>query len=75
MICPRVSRLIPVGPYGARNSEAHAGEAGGAGSSIALPLYWQAIRDLERDFTVFVHLLDGANRVVSQQDNQPALGA
>ncbi len=32
---------------------------------------WQVIGPLERDYTVFVHLLDTAGKLVSQSDSQP----
>ncbi len=41
---------------------------------LDLVLYWQAVATPARDFTVFTHLLDSANTVVGQKDNQPLSG-
>ena len=46
----------------------------GPGEAIRLTLYWKAQRAIERDYTVFVHLIDGADRIWSQKDNQPEGG-
>ncbi|MCJ7667563.1 MAG: phospholipid carrier-dependent glycosyltransferase, partial [Anaerolineae bacterium] len=39
-----------------------------------IALYWQALRKIEVDYTVFVHLLDSTGRVLSQRDSQPQNG-
>jgi hypothetical protein len=39
-----------------------------AGSVIDLTLFWQALRPLEVDYQVFVHLLDGDGNLVAQSD-------
>jgi 4-amino-4-deoxy-L-arabinose transferase-like glycosyltransferase len=44
------------------------------GSTLSLTLHWQAEREMDRSYTVFVHLLDGSGRVRAQQDNAPGLG-
>ncbi len=38
---------------------------------IDLTLYWQTSGSLERDLTVFVHLLDEQDQLITQQDSQP----
>lgn len=38
---------------------------------IDLTLYWQTSERLERDLTVFVHVVDPAGQMVTQQDSQP----
>jgi hypothetical protein len=38
---------------------------------LSLVLYWQALRVLPYDYTVFVHLRDEAGRTVAQADHQP----
>jgi len=43
-------------------------------SGLALRLYWQALSDLDEDYTVFVHWLDQGGRILTQQDNQPRGG-
>ena len=45
------------------------------GQTLRMLLYWQSQDPLDEDYTVFVHVLDGAGQLVAQQDNQPALGA
>lgn len=42
-----------------------------SGSEVQLTLYWQAQRKMHKDYTVFVHLLDGESRIVAQDDSQP----
>ena len=44
------------------------------GEAIRLTLYWKAQRAIERDYTVFVHLIDGAEQIWGQKDNQPEEG-
>jgi hypothetical protein len=44
------------------------------GGTLRLVLYWQALATPTASFTVFTHLLDEGERVVAQQDNQPARG-
>ena len=41
------------------------------GGEIRVLLGWRAISRLDRDYTVFVHLLDGEERLVAQQDSPP----
>jgi 4-amino-4-deoxy-L-arabinose transferase-like glycosyltransferase len=43
-------------------------------ASLDLRLYWQALSDLDEDYTVFVHWLDEGGRTLTQQDNQPRNG-
>lgn len=45
------------------------------GGTLHLTLYWQALRAPSRDYTVFTHLLNAANKVVAQQDSQPDHGS
>ncbi|MFQ6014164.1 MAG: glycosyltransferase family 39 protein [Anaerolineae bacterium] len=45
-----------------------------AGETLLLTLYWQALRRMEKDYTVFTHLLDGENRIWGQMDGQPVGG-
>ncbi len=44
------------------------------GGSIHLRLYWKDLEPLQTDYTVFVHLLNGAEQVVTQRDQPPAEG-
>jgi len=45
-----------------------------SGRSMILTLYWQALAKMERDYTVFVHLVAEDGEVVSQHDGQPEGG-
>jgi len=45
-----------------------------AGGALRLTLYWLPLRRMDTSYTVFVHLLDAAGRVVAQQDSAPAGG-
>ncbi len=44
------------------------------GGNLQVALEWQALSASGRDYTVFVHLLDGDGRLVAQSDSQPAGG-
>jgi hypothetical protein len=45
------------------------------GEVLALTLYWETLGPVERDYTVFVHLLGEHERVIAQRDTPPGLGA
>ncbi len=47
---------------------------GTPGTTLPLVLYWKTQRWLDRDYTVFVHLLDEDGRIVAQSDSEPAAG-
>ncbi len=44
------------------------------GDGLHLTLFWQAARQMDSDYTVFVHLNDEAGRIRSQSDSQPVDG-
>jgi len=44
------------------------------GETLHLTLYWRALAEMETGYTVFTHLLDGANQIQGQQDNPPMSG-
>jgi hypothetical protein len=44
------------------------------GSNLKLTLFWQAEAPIAVDFTVFVQLVDGANRILAQGDGKPQEG-
>ena len=54
--------------YEAKNEEVRPGE------SVEVTLYWQSLADIDRDYTVFVHLLDENDLVIAQRDTYPGLG-
>ncbi len=45
------------------------------GSSIGVWLNWQAQQQVVESYTVFVHLIDGNNQLIAQQDYTPLGGA
>jgi hypothetical protein len=45
------------------------------GGALSVKLYWRAIAPSERDYVVFVHLVDGLDRIRGQVDAMPAAGA
>jgi hypothetical protein len=45
-----------------------------AGQPLTLTLYWQALTRMEREYTVFTHVLGPASQVLAQKDNQPRSG-
>ena len=44
------------------------------GDSLPVTLYWQANQPFDRSWTVFVHLIDEAGQIISQQDQLPGSG-
>jgi len=44
------------------------------GDSIHLTLFWQCLEEMDQDYTVFAHLVDGKGRIWGQKDNPPADG-
>jgi len=44
------------------------------GEMIHLTLYWQALAEMGKDYTVFTHLIDEQNRIWAQHDKQPLDG-
>jgi 4-amino-4-deoxy-L-arabinose transferase-like glycosyltransferase len=46
----------------------------GPGETVTLTLYWQALQQIPRSYTIFVHLLDPAGKRVAQSDVVPGNG-
>jgi hypothetical protein len=44
------------------------------GDGIHLTLFWNALRRMEKDYTVFVHLVDEEGNIWGQKDNPPVDG-
>jgi len=44
------------------------------GDTLQLALAWEALRAMERDYTVFTHLIDAQERIWAQVDSQPLGG-
>ncbi len=45
------------------------------GETFELTLYWRALTEMTREYTVFTHLLAPDGSMTGQQDNQPVAGA
>lgn len=45
-----------------------------AESTLDVTLYWEALRPPDFNYSAFVHLIDGADAVVAQQDHAPGEG-
>jgi hypothetical protein len=45
------------------------------GGGLPVTLYWQAVSEIDVNFTVFIHLINASGRVVVQEDLQPQAGA
>ncbi len=45
-----------------------------ASDTIEITLYWQALRSVNQDYTVFTHLQDSSGRLWGQSDGQPVMG-
>gem|GEM_PF-1755917 len=41
------------------------------GAALTVTLYWRALATPDRDYTVFVHLLNREGKIVAQNDSQP----
>ena len=54
--------------YGLRAQELEAGK------TLRLTLYWQALAEMDKRYTVFAHLLDSDNHVAAQMDSEPLGG-
>jgi hypothetical protein len=46
----------------------------GTDGEVRITLFWQALTNVERDYTVFIHLLDNDGELVGQRDSQPNNG-
>lgn len=46
-----------------------------AGDSLDVSLYWKSIAKTDKDYTIFVHLLDSSGKIRAQIDSQPRDGA
>jgi 4-amino-4-deoxy-L-arabinose transferase-like glycosyltransferase len=44
------------------------------GSTVQLTLHWRSLAELDQDETVFVHVLDSADKIVAQRDQPPVGG-
>ncbi|MFQ5811827.1 MAG: DUF2142 domain-containing protein [Anaerolineae bacterium] len=45
------------------------------GDSLAVTLYWQALAKMDRDYAVFVHLVDENDLILAQRNTFPGLGS
>ncbi len=44
------------------------------GGNLHLTLFWEAVAEMDEDYTVFVHLVDEEGRIWGQKDSQPVSG-
>jgi hypothetical protein len=44
------------------------------GNGIRLTLFWQALQKMDKEYTVFTHLIDGEGNIRGQKDNPPVDG-
>lgn len=51
------------------------GRAVGPGEEIHLTLYWEALAEMEQDYTIFTHVIGERDRIWAQIDSQPQGGA
>ena len=45
------------------------------GAAFTVALYWRAEQPIEKDYKIFVHLIDASGRVLAQHDGTPADGS
>jgi len=45
------------------------------GDNLPITLYWETLGTVDRDYTVFLHVVDAQGNVVAQHDSQPRSGA
>jgi hypothetical protein len=45
-----------------------------AGETLPLTLYWQALAPLDKNWTVFIHLINQEGHIITQQDQIPGAG-
>lgn len=44
------------------------------GGGLRVRLHWQSLKETDRDYTVFIHLIDEEGKLVGQRDSQPKEG-
>jgi hypothetical protein len=64
-----------VGASFARELELLGYEAARQDGTLAITLHWRGLKPIGADYTVFVHLLDANDQVITQHDSQPQGGA
>ena len=45
------------------------------GGTLHLTLYWHRLRQIETDYSIFVHLVDESGEIIAQDDSYPAQGS
>ncbi|MDE3091413.1 MAG: hypothetical protein KGJ80_18760, partial [Chloroflexota bacterium] len=68
----RIDNAVLVG-YRIRDIESSPPEVSSR-APFTVVLYWRAEQTIEKDFSVFVHLIDSSGRLVTQKDGTPAEG-
>jgi hypothetical protein len=44
------------------------------GQAVTLTLYWQALREMDENYTVFTHIMSADNKLAGQKDSEPRDG-
>jgi hypothetical protein len=44
------------------------------GQEVKLTLYWQALREMDKNYTVFTHIMSADNKLAGQKDSEPRDG-
>ena len=79
-IVPQIPRVVTLTPVLARFGDeaqlvgAEMPAQVRAGQSVAVELYWLALREVSRNDKAFVHLVDSAGQIVAQHDGDPGGG-
>jgi hypothetical protein len=42
------------------------------GNTLLVTLFWRSEEEMDRDYTAYLHLLDGGDEIIAQIDRQPA---
>lgn len=64
----------PLGIVFGNSLRARGYELSNDGKYLHLLIYWEALQGVSKDYTVFVHLIDGAGKILQQADHQPVNG-
>jgi len=43
-------------------------------TTTQITLWWKAVADIDKDYTVFVHVLDASGKIIAQNDGHPDSG-
>ncbi|MSP12591.1 MAG: hypothetical protein EXR62_06500 [Chloroflexi bacterium] len=66
-------RMALIG-YDVDHSPDQVGQDVAVGENLYLTLYWKVLGPFDRDYSIYVHILDGDKQVLGQQDTYPGGG-